>query len=131
MLRAIFAPWVGEATSVPVYERNLIHAIKGQIINEIWNVVVTPTRACAYDPFIMSMIEHVSQKTFVKDNKHTDLKPQAPSVHYTTVDFYQHFLASDGRSLKFSIQQSVTKTSLNVIRWVGKSREKYCLTVGR
>jgi hypothetical protein len=28
----------------------------------------------------MSMLEHVSQKTFVKDNKHTDLKPHVPSV---------------------------------------------------
>jgi hypothetical protein len=63
--------------------RDLIDAIKKQelfnifdyILQEIWNVVVTPSWACAYAPFIMSFIEHVFEITFIKDVCHPDLKP--------------------------------------------------------
>jgi hypothetical protein len=87
MLRVTQAPRIGDASSIPSYERNLIDAIKKQepfnifdyILQEIWNVKVTPSWACAYAPFIMSFIEHVSWLTFVKDVKHRDIKPQVPS----------------------------------------------------
>jgi hypothetical protein len=78
MLRVTLAPRIGDASTIPSYERNLIDAIKKQelfnifdyILQEIWNVAITPSRACAYAPFIMSFIEHVSGLTFVKDVKH-------------------------------------------------------------
>jgi hypothetical protein len=83
MLRVTLAPRIGDASTIPSYERNLIDAIKKQepfnifdyILQEIWNVVVTPSQACAYAPFIMSFIEHVTGLTFVKDVPHLDLKP--------------------------------------------------------
>jgi hypothetical protein len=84
MLRVTLAPWIGDASTIPSYERNLIDAIKKQesfnifdcIIQEIWNVAVTPSRACAYAPFIMSFIEHVFGLSFMKNVMH---KPQLPS----------------------------------------------------
>jgi hypothetical protein len=68
MLWVTLAPRIGDASTIPSNERNLINAIKKQepsntfdyILQEIWNVVVTPSRACAYVPFNMSFIEHVS-----------------------------------------------------------------------
>jgi hypothetical protein len=45
------------------------------IFQEIWNVVVSNNRSCAYAPYIMEMIERVSQKTFVKNVEHTKLRP--------------------------------------------------------
>jgi hypothetical protein len=88
MLRLTLAPRIGYASSIPSYERNLINAIKKQesfnvfdyILQEIWNVAVTPSRACAYAPFIMSFMEHMSGLTSVKDVRHPDLKPQLPSL---------------------------------------------------
>jgi hypothetical protein len=87
MLRVTLAPRIGDASSIPSYERKLISVIKKQelfnifdyILQEIWNVGVTPSRACAYAPFIMSFIKHMSELTFVKDVCHPDLKPQLPS----------------------------------------------------
>jgi hypothetical protein len=87
MLRVTLASWIEDASSIPSYERNLIDAIKKQepfnifdyILQEIWNVAVTPSQACAYAPFIMSFIEHVFGLSFVKDVHHMDLKPQLPS----------------------------------------------------
>jgi hypothetical protein len=87
MLRVTLAPRIGDASTIPSYDRNLIDAIKKQelfnifdyILQEIWNVAITPSRACAYAPFIMSFIEHVSGLTFVKDVKHWEIKPQLPS----------------------------------------------------
>jgi hypothetical protein len=66
---------------------NLIDAIKQHkpfnnfyyILQEISNVAVTPSQACAYAPFIMSFIEHMSRLTFVKVVKHRDIMPQVPS----------------------------------------------------
>jgi hypothetical protein len=83
MLRVTLAPRMGDASAIPSYERNLIDAIKKQesfnifdyILQEIWNLVVTPSRACAYAPFIMSFIEHMSELTFAKNVRHRDLKP--------------------------------------------------------
>ena len=88
MLRVTLIPKIGDATAMAGYERNLIDAIRKDahfnvfdfIIQEIWNIVITPNRACAYAPYIMSMIEHVSKRTFVKDVVHQDLKPQIPSA---------------------------------------------------
>jgi hypothetical protein len=84
MLRVTLAPQIGDASAIPSYEWNLIDAIKKQdpfnifdyILQEIWNVVVTPSRACPYAPFIMYFIEHLFGLTFVRDVRHRDLKPQ-------------------------------------------------------
>jgi hypothetical protein len=67
MFRVTLDPRIGDASTIPSYERNLIDAIKKQeafhvfdyILQEIWNVAVTTSRACSYAPFIMSFIEHV------------------------------------------------------------------------
>jgi hypothetical protein len=64
MLRVTLAPWISDASAIPSYERNLIDSIMKQesfnifdyILQDIWNVAVTPSRACAYAPFIMSFI---------------------------------------------------------------------------
>jgi hypothetical protein len=87
MLRVTLAPRIVDASSIPSYERNFIDAIKKQesfnifdyILQEIWSVAVTPSRECAYAPFIMSIIDHLSGLTFVKDVRHSDLKPRWPS----------------------------------------------------
>jgi hypothetical protein len=58
MLRVTLALRIGDASTIPSYERNLIDAIKKQelfnmfdyILQEISNVAVTPSRACAYAP---------------------------------------------------------------------------------
>jgi hypothetical protein len=88
MLRVILVPHIGDAFAIPSYERNLIDAIKKQepfnifdyTLQEIWNVVVTPSHACSYAPFIMSFIEHVSEIIFVKDVQHHDIKLHLPSL---------------------------------------------------
>jgi hypothetical protein len=87
MLRVTLALRIGDSSTIPSYERNLIDAIKKQesffifdyILQEIWNVAVTPSWACAYAPFIMFFIKHVIGKTFVKDVSHPDLHPQLPA----------------------------------------------------
>jgi hypothetical protein len=83
MLRVTLALSIGDASSIPSYERNLINTIKNQesfnvfdyILQAICNVAVTPSQACAYAPFIMSFMKHMSGLTSMKDVRHSDLKP--------------------------------------------------------
>jgi hypothetical protein len=66
-----------------MYERNILYAISEEerfnvfdfIFQEIWNVDISNNRSCAYEPYIMKMIEKVKKKTFVKNVKHTKLRP--------------------------------------------------------
>jgi hypothetical protein len=83
MLRVTLALRIGDASTMPSYERNLIDYIKKQepfnvfdyILQKFWNIAVTPSRACAYATFIMPFIEHVFGQTFMKNVCHPDLKP--------------------------------------------------------
>jgi hypothetical protein len=83
ILQNTLSPREGDSSSVPQYERNILHAISEEgrfnvldfIFQEIWNVVVSNNRSCAYAPYIMKMIEKVSKKTFVKNIEHTNLRP--------------------------------------------------------
>jgi hypothetical protein len=77
------SPREGDSSRVPQYARNILHAISEEerfnvfdfIFQEIWNVVVSNNRSCAYAPYIMKMVENVSRKTFVKNIEHTKLWP--------------------------------------------------------
>jgi hypothetical protein len=83
ILQNTLSPREGDSSSVPQYERNILHAISEEgrfnvfdfIFQEIWNVVVSNNRLCDYAPYIMKMIEKVSKKTFVKNVEHTKLRP--------------------------------------------------------
>jgi hypothetical protein len=73
----------GDSSRVHQYERNILHAISEEkrfnvfdfIFQEIWNVAVSNNRSCSYAPYIMKIIEKVSNKTFVKNVEHTKLWP--------------------------------------------------------
>jgi hypothetical protein len=77
------SPREGDSSRVPQYERKILCAINEKqrfnvfdfIFQEIWNVVVSNNRSCAYAPYIMKMIEKVNKKTFVKNVEHTKLWP--------------------------------------------------------
>jgi hypothetical protein len=81
LLRKNLPPREGDSSRVSQYERNILHAINKEerfnvfnfIFQEIWNVAVSNNRSCAYAPYIMKIIEQVSNKTFVNNIEHTKL----------------------------------------------------------
>jgi hypothetical protein len=88
LLRATLALRIGDDTTCPQYERNLIKyymekkqfPIFDYILVEILNISKTALRSYAYAPQIMMMIEKVTDIEFVKDFEITDIKPQAPTT---------------------------------------------------
>jgi hypothetical protein len=84
LLCATLAPRIGDGTTCPQYERNLIQfyvqkkpsSVFDFIIEEIINISRIALRSCGYAPQIMTMIEKVSKIDFIKDHEMTDLKPQ-------------------------------------------------------
>jgi hypothetical protein len=88
LLRATLALRIGDDTTCPQYERNLIKyymekkqfPIFDYILVEILNIPKTALRSYAYAPQIMMMIEKVTDIEFVKDFEITDIKPQAPTT---------------------------------------------------
>jgi hypothetical protein len=84
LLCATLAPRIGDGTTCPQYERNLIQfyvqkkpsSVFDFIIEEIINISRIALRSCGYAPQIMMMIEKVSKIDFIKDHEMTDLKPQ-------------------------------------------------------
>jgi hypothetical protein len=87
LFHATMAPRIGDVTTCPQYERNLIlHYVEKKpfyifdyILSEIINILVGPLRSCGYAPQIMMMIEKVRSINFVKDAFITDINPQAPT----------------------------------------------------
>jgi hypothetical protein len=87
LFRATLAPHIGDATTCPQYERNLImfyvernlFCVFDYIVSEIINISMSPLQSYDYAPQIMMMIEKISGITFVKDMFITDIKPQAPT----------------------------------------------------
>ncbi|KAK3136487.1 hypothetical protein QOZ80_5BG0436290 [Eleusine coracana subsp. coracana] len=85
-VRKTLGPQDGDASSVPSNLRNLLARLHGKakfnafdfIWEEIYNISITPSRSCCYGPYIMKMIEEVSEITFVKDVPHKPLRPQKP-----------------------------------------------------
>jgi hypothetical protein len=83
LLRATLTPRIGDATTCPQYERNLIQfyvqkkpfSVFDFILQEIISISWTALRSCGYAPQIMMMIEKVSKIEFLKDHEMTDLKP--------------------------------------------------------
>jgi hypothetical protein len=70
LLQKTLSPREGDSSRAPQYNGNILHAISEEesfnvfdfIFQEIWNVVVSNNRSCAYAPYIMKMIEKVSKK---------------------------------------------------------------------
>jgi hypothetical protein len=84
LLRATLTPRIGDATTYPQFERNLIQfyvqkkpfLVFESILQEIISISRTALHSCGYAPQIMMMIEKVSKIEFLKDHEMTDLKPQ-------------------------------------------------------
>jgi hypothetical protein len=84
VIRKTLAPREGESSRVPQFERNLLKTISKRtkfnafdfIIQEMWNIAICNTQSCAYAPYIMALIEMVSNRIFAKDVEHTLLFPK-------------------------------------------------------
>jgi hypothetical protein len=94
MMRKTLAPRIRYSKAIPVYERNLLHAIMKStrfdvfeyIVDEIWNIATNPARSCGFAPYIQFMIETVAHEKFYKDIKHDPLRPAVPKdprTHHT------------------------------------------------
>jgi hypothetical protein len=63
-------------------KENILYAISEEerfnvfdfIFQEIWSVADSNNWLCAYAPYIMKIIEKVSNKTFMKNVEHTKLR---------------------------------------------------------
>jgi hypothetical protein len=94
LLRATLTPRIGDATTYPQFERNLIQfyvqkkpfLVFESILQEIISISRTALHSCGYAPQIMMMIEKVSKIEFLKDHEMTDLKPQFPNEPIISMD---------------------------------------------
>jgi hypothetical protein len=94
LLLATLTPHIGDATTCPQYERNLIQfyvqkksfSVFDFMLQEIISISRTTLRSCGYAPQIMMMIERVTRRDFLKDQDITNLKPQNPTAPTITMD---------------------------------------------
>jgi hypothetical protein len=94
LLRATLTPCIGDATTFPQYERNLIQfyvqkkrfSVFDFILQEIISISRIALCSCGYAPQIMMFIERVTSREFLKDHEITDLKPQNPIAPTITMD---------------------------------------------
>lgn len=82
MFRNTLAPKEGDASKVAGYTRNLLAAMKDDVLpfsvfDFIWEKIKaiskSPLRSCAYAPYIMHMIEYVTKGQFEYDMEHVQL----------------------------------------------------------
>jgi hypothetical protein len=94
LLRATLTLCIGDATTCPPYERNLIQfyvqkrhfSVFDFMLQEIISISRTTLRSCGYAPQIMMMIERVTGRELLMDYEITDLEPQNPTAPTITMD---------------------------------------------
>jgi hypothetical protein len=94
LLCATLTPRIGDATTCPQYERNLIQfyvqkkhfSVFDFMLQEIINISRIALCSCGYAPQIMMMIERLTRREFLKDHEITYLKPQNLTAPTITMD---------------------------------------------
>jgi hypothetical protein len=85
LFRRTLTPREGDATKIPAYNKNILAAmapntngLEFSVFDFIWEEIKAisknPLKSCGYAPYIMHMIERVTDRTFGYDKKHQPLR---------------------------------------------------------
>lgn len=85
IFRKTLAPKDGDSATISGYSRNILRRMREDdrpfdVFDFIWNEIfitsLDPKRSCGYGPYIMYMIEKVTNKVFVKERSHEPYRMQ-------------------------------------------------------